>query len=162
MTCAMIHVYLSISLFMFLFDFLIFTDANGKYTCDMCGKEFSRKDNLMVHMRLHSGELFRCSRCPAAMTTKYRIARHIENVHGQVRQICSDCGSSFKSTSALKAHKKLHEDVPSFLCPFCAKAFAYKSSFDGHLASHTGDKPFKCDCGAEYTHASGLSHHRNS
>ena len=40
--------------------------------------------------------------------------------------------------------EKLISSKNSFKCPYCDKAFFYKSQYENHLRSHTGFKPFQC------------------
>ena len=112
-------------------------------------------------MRVHTGNLFKCDQCPAALTSRYRLNRHIESMHNNILHHCTDCDKTFRSKDGLRVHMRCHSESPKFLCPYCAKVFAYKASLDGHIGTHTGERPYKCECGLAYTHPSSLSGHRN-
>ncbi|GBO25391.1 hypothetical protein AVEN_154373-1 [Araneus ventricosus] len=53
---------------------------HGNLICKKCGKSFSRKDNLVVHYRTHTGEkLFPCDRCLKRFSRKSALTSHLRS-----------------------------------------------------------------------------------
>ena len=53
-----------------------------QYPCEVCGKVFNRKPNMLRHMFVHSGEKpFQCSICMKQFNQKSNLKSHIMSVH---------------------------------------------------------------------------------
>lgn len=70
-------------------------------------------------------------------TTRYRNGRK-RNPKSEKRQfVCAKCGSSFKRSSDLKRHEKIHLAVMPNICPLCKKGFARKDALKRHIDTLT-------------------------
>lgn len=60
------------------------TKTKKKYVCELCNKEFSRKDGLDRHMNtVHNKKKFKCPLCNQELSRKDLLDRHIRNFHNK-------------------------------------------------------------------------------
>lgn len=112
-------------------------------TCEICEKQFSRKDALERHIKS-----FRDSNKP-----------HRQN--SPSGEICDICGKHFPLRHNLLRHKRnVHEKV-KFPCTKCPKNFARNDVRVRHEASCTGSVTYACDqCPATFSALRELRDHQ--
>ena len=88
----------------------------GKYTCDMCGKEYRSNVSLQ---------------------------NHINTFHkGQKDFPCDICGKLFSRYNTLKTLRKIHDCIKQFHCIYCATAYGEKRNLMNHIKrNHPGNEP---------------------
>ncbi|XP_009074705.1 PREDICTED: transcription factor Sp2 [Acanthisitta chloris] len=83
---------------------------------------------------------------------------------GKKKHICHipECGRTFRKTSLLRAHVRLHTGERPFVCNwvFCGKRFTRSDELQRHARTHTGDKRFECaQCQKRFMRSDHLTKH---
>uniref|UniRef100_A0AAZ3Q8J6 C2H2-type domain-containing protein n=1 Tax=Oncorhynchus tshawytscha TaxID=74940 RepID=A0AAZ3Q8J6_ONCTS len=121
--------------------------------CSVCGRRFTKRNNLYKHMRTHKEERpFSCNICGKKFNSSGNLSRHNRTHTGQKLYSCDLCDKSFTQSGNLKTHKlNAHtegEEKPSFKCEICGDVCSSRYTLKNHMVTHTGKKPYHCSvCG---------------
>lgn len=132
-----------------------------KFVCDICGKEFQRKKNIVMHMRsYHNGERnFPCDICNKAFFARSQLVKH-RALHTDERPfVCRICSKDFKSMKGLTYHEQTHEETKNtdgkfniskkkilgtYICTHCGKKSRGITALKIHERIHTNELPHEC------------------
>ena len=119
-----------------------------QFECDICGKKFKRRYQLVNHRRRHSGiKSFPCSLCKYSAYEENELTLHEARIHGTGKRAaknklkCETCGKVFFSKSQLRNHNNsVHSGKRPFSCSYCDYKYSHKSRLAIHEAKCHSDE----------------------
>jgi KRAB domain-containing zinc finger protein len=129
------------------------------FHCDQCDKSFVKPCHLRDHQIVHSEErYFICDKCGKSYKEKGELTRH-KQIHEDVIVDCEFCELKFVGQYLYSRHlRRKHQST--YTCNDCGKTYGYKYTFDMHMRTHSGERPYVCElCGASYPIQGSLTHH---
>lgn len=143
--------------------------TNTSYTCQYCGKFFSRKSDGQVHERkvhrllVEHDKDFKCRFCVRGFdTAKFRELHEQNHQRGELN--CKNCGKEYYYRAQCKSHEMIcgagaaGDDL--YTCDYCNKTMARKGSLLPHFATHFSIFTFFCElCGKSYKRKEALKRH---
>ncbi|XP_064486448.1 zinc finger protein PLAGL1-like [Ornithodoros turicata] len=98
----------------------------GDPVCRLCGQVFSRREEVMLHLKVHSGSRvvktpterrFKCDRCDRSFFTRKDVKRHLVVHTGQRNFVCQFCPQKFGRKDHLVRHTKKTHGTAAVVSP---------------------------------------------
>ncbi|OXA47438.1 Zinc finger protein 91 [Folsomia candida] len=132
-----------------------------------CGKTYSSKNALSIHMRAEHAEnptRFPCTLCGKECKAKSDLERHISTHTTEKTYTCSTCGRSFGHRTTLTRHEVTHLETSTrriFKCELCPHASFRKAHLQTHVQSvHENQRNHPCQfCGKRLSTSSNMRNH---
>ncbi|XP_035287204.1 zinc finger and BTB domain-containing protein 16 isoform X2 [Anguilla anguilla] len=117
--------------------------ADRVFCCSYCHREFLDTRGLQRHEVTSSVPLepLFCPSCGKAQTSRGALLPPHARRWGH---LCSECGRSFASSTALRRHQRQHTGEATLGCEYCERCFKDESSLRSHRRIHSGEKPYQC------------------
>ncbi|XP_026477455.1 zinc finger and SCAN domain-containing protein 12-like [Ctenocephalides felis] len=138
------------------------------YVCDVCGKDFRKRNELSEHLDEHvaleEGD-FQCETCNRIFSN-FRLFRIHRRMHYPTNKSwsCDECGKKYSSRNLLYEHMNTHTGKRPYQCEQCSKSFASKYTMAAHMKTHTDrPRPYQCSqCTKAFFSQQNLTQHERT
>ncbi|XP_064641459.1 transcriptional repressor scratch 2-like [Lineus longissimus] len=139
--------------------------SRQRYTCSECGKDYATSSNLSRHKQTHrsldSQLAKKCPHCNKVYVSMPALSMHI--LTHDLKHVCPVCDKSFSRPWLLQGHLRSHTGEKPFGCAHCGKAFADRSNLRAHMQTHSAFKHYECKrCNKSFALKSYLNKHYES
>uniref|UniRef100_A0A673CN12 Zinc finger protein 574 n=1 Tax=Sphaeramia orbicularis TaxID=375764 RepID=A0A673CN12_9TELE len=145
--------------------------STGQIECDLCGHRCMTQEGLDLHRLSHTGQTpLKCPvrPCRRRFTSNSLLEEHVlahfqgtlTKSKNRTRFRCQICHKEFAYNSTFNVHMRTHTDERPFECATCGKRFRQLPHLQDHERIHSGLRPFCCwICGKSFSVAARLTEH---
>ncbi|KAJ0169540.1 hypothetical protein K1T71_014725 [Dendrolimus kikuchii] len=151
-------------------------DASAHIYCHQCDMNFKNRMSYNQHIKYNLKHIdpsklkYACELCEKKFAKAKRLEEHNVAVHLNAKPIhCTTQGCTFTCSSrpVLPTHVRMvHRNARAqwnHVCHTCGKAYTTKKSLEGHMRSHSGERPFRCaPCASAFGYEAALYNHNKS
>ncbi|EZA61064.1 hypothetical protein DMN91_004722 [Ooceraea biroi] len=129
------------------------------FSCTVCGKGLARKDKLVIHMRIHTGEKpYSCEVCGKAFARRDKLVIHMNKLRHRTGVSPLSAPTAPRSDQQQQQQQqqqaqqqqpprqdnnihKLKEEPVSWACELCGRVLATRDEWTQHARSHLETAP---------------------
>ncbi|XP_054277321.1 zinc finger protein 25-like isoform X1 [Macrosteles quadrilineatus] len=138
--------------------------------CNDCGKNFTTKNCLRVHIKVKHNQVhnqkYCCNTCGYLTNDKGNLKKHVYLHEEKFCFHCEICNVSFKEKGGLTNHRKqAHSTEKPYKCVKCDSSFKTKTNLVYHIEVHhnSTEEKFPCDiCNMEFKRKCYLTRHQET
>ncbi|XP_053378958.1 RB-associated KRAB zinc finger protein-like [Mercenaria mercenaria] len=96
----------------------------------------------------HDATIFNCGLKDVDHFRRHRASKH----QGPKSYACTYCGKSFATQHEVKAYERREENPAMHMCDTCNMFFPRQFQLQKHMATHSSENKYTCNCGKTYKH----------